>query len=99
MEAGLLRLCRHMRGSTARGLAGGAWCICPASRKCAPALRQGCEEDLSLFLEEADHFLLSEKPRKKRRHLKNECAATAAAILLLIICFTLSCRGVLTGIS
>lgn len=33
---------------------------------------QGCEEDLSLFLEEADQFLLSERPRKKRRHFKPE---------------------------
>jgi hypothetical protein len=35
-------------------------------------LVQGYEEDLSLFLEEADTFLLSDKPRKKRRHLKTE---------------------------
>ncbi len=33
---------------------------------------QGYEEDLSIFLEEADTFLLSDKPRKKRRHAKNE---------------------------
>ena len=36
---------------------------------------QGYEEDLSIFLEEADTFLLADKPRKKRRHLKNEYAA------------------------
>lgn len=73
----------HVRQRTARGSARGLWCQIPALCQCAPVLRQGCEEDLSLFLEEADHFLLSEKPRKKRRHLKNECAATA---LLLPCC-------------
>lgn len=48
-----------------------------AAMAAAEATVKGCEEDLSLFLEEADHFLLSEKPRKKRRHLKNEEATNA----------------------
>ena len=72
MEAGLLHGCRHVWVAQPEDQQEAYCAKISASCQRAPVLRQGCEEDLSLFLEEADHFLLSEKPRKKRRHLKNE---------------------------